>query len=451
MLADKLQLHISPDFLSVDDDDSLYYDGHLSPFFEKDVQQVYGANIVYFDRRPYFHLPNDCNPATSGFIWNTRISLRKPFSVVVDYNVIRNILTLIKGKPDGGYDERYHRSVQLHDDNFIDARVWLKWDDVLVFDIVDNIRSRCLDYASLMFGYLVEGHELVYSIVSLKYAEFNVDYYVGSGNSLPLILAFSRFIYSERGLQWRSEIESISMVQQSSGGAFDRKITNQDGHDGHTFKFNITKGLSLKVYQKSFDHIRVEFGFEKSFIQSRFKVVAFDVVYPALYEFSQSLFKEINFEGILYMLSKEVSDDKTVKEEKIIDFLRHYDSELLYIANTVICEQAVSDSKTVHRIKSDVKLRRLFESTVDSYGNRAYSYNPHKSVRSKRYKRLKPPSKTKLKPLQCVSCKSFYHSDAIRCPYCSEKNPNMTLFDSDGFTDFMKKVNEYKERGYSGF
>lgn len=449
VLADKLQFHVSPDFLSIDYDIELYYDGHLSPFFEKDVQSLYDANIVYFDKRPYLHLPNDFNFLTSDYIWNTRIGLRKPFTVTFDFNFIRNILSLIKNKNDSGYNEKYHASIQLHDDNYIDKNIWSKWDDIIILDIVSNIKYNCLAYADTAFRYLIEDHDLDYSIISLKHAEFNIDYNVGPDNSLPLILAFSRFIYSDRGLQWRSEIESISMVQRSNNNDFDRTITSQDGHDGHTFKFNITKGLSLKIYQKTTDHVRIELVYEKSFIRQRFHTFSFDKVYQSLYDFSKELFKAINFEGILYLLSKEINDNKSNVEMKINDILTRYDAELSHIVNAVINSQSISDFRSISRIKGDNKLRCLFKSTLDDKGHRVYSYNPYKT--QKRFRRLKPPCKTKIKPARCPSCQSFYHTDLVRCPYCSDKNPDHQLSDSKGFNDFMKKVYDYKERGYSGF
>jgi len=454
VLPDKLQLHISPDFLSIDDEIELYYDGHLFPFFEKDIQELYGSKITYFNgvkkvSRPYFQLPNDFNSLTSQYIWNTRICLRKPYTITIDFNFIRNILNIIENDPINGYDVKYHTSIRLHDNNFIDKKIWSKWDDILIFDIGLNLKNNVLDYANNTFRYLIEDHELTYSIVSLKHAEFNIDYYVGSKNSLSMILEFQKFIYSDRGRQWRSEIESISMVQHSKQSDFDKAITNQDGHDGHTFKFYIAKGLSLKIYQKSDDHIRAEFVFDGSFIKQRFHTYSFDVVYPKLYEFSRELFKAINFEGILYLLSKDISENRNNIEKKIVDFLERYDSELLSVMNHIVHDQSISDPKTITRIIGDAKLRRLYDSQLTDTGHRVYSYNPFK--REKRFKRLKPPAKRQPKPKQCVCCHSFYHSDLVRCPYCEEKNPDHEIPKDPNFIEFMKKVDDYKQGGYSGF
>lgn len=454
VIADKLQLHVSPEFLSIDDETELYYDGHLFPFFTREIQQLYGSKITYFNgvkktSRPYLQLPNDFNPLTSRYILNNRVCLRKPFTVVSDLNLIRNILFLIENDPDSGYDKTYHKSIQLHDDNFIDKKIWSKWDDILIFDLTVNLKDKILKFANNSFGYLVDDHELIYSVVSLKYAEFNIDYYVSSKNSLALILAYQHWITSDRGRQWRSEIQSMSMVQRSTDNDFDRSLSSQDGHDGHTSKFYIAKGLSIKVYQKSDDHIRVEFVFEGSFIQQRFHTYKFDVVYPRLYEFSTELFKEINFEGVLYLLSKEGIENRNNIETKIVDFLEKYDSELLSVVNSIIHEQTISDRKTVNRICTDPKLRRLFNSVNTEGGHRAYSYDPYH--RDKRYRqRLKPPSKKKMLPAQCGNCKAYYHTDLVRCPYCAERNLVHALSKDSGFTDFMTKVNRYKEGGYTG-
>jgi hypothetical protein len=453
VLPDKLQLHISPNFLAIDDDTELWYDGHLSPFFEKEIQQLYSAKMEYFNgvkktRRPYFLLPNDFNPSTSDYIWNTRISIQKPYTITVDFNFIRNILSIIKENANNEYNEKYHKSIQLHDDNFIDnVKIWSKWDDTLITDIEFNLKARILQCADSAFRYLVEDHELIYSIVSLKHAEFNIDYYVGSNNSLPLILAFQQFIYSDRGREWRSEIESIGMIQHSSQHNFDKSITNEDGNNGHTFKFSITKGLSLKVYQKSKDHIRVEIVFEGSFIKQRFHVYAFDKVYPELEKFTIDFFKEINFEGILYLLSKNIYQDS-----KIISFIDKYDPILIPIIQCVIYEQPISDTKSINRIRSDSKLRPFFSRTLDYNGNHVYLYNPSK--RQKRISRLRPPTKNKQLPKQsvrCSFCKSCYHGDLIRCPYCEEKNPAHDNTIKPDFIDFLRKVDRYKEGGYSGF
>jgi len=453
VLPDKLQLHISPDFISIDSDTELWYDGHLSPFFEKDVQQLYNAKIEYFNgvkktRRPYFLLPNNFNLSTSDFIWNTRISIQKPYTITVDINVIRNILSIITQNPDSGYNKEYHQSVQLHDDNFIDNnKIWSRWDDIVIKDIEINLKNNLLNFADLVFRYLVEDHELKYSIVSLKHAEFNIDYYVGSNNSLPMILAFQQFIYSDRGWEWRSEIESIGMAHRSSPQNFDKSITNEDGNNGHTFKFNITKGLSLKVYQKSNDHIRVEIVFEGSFIKQRFHVYNFDIVYPELKKFAEDLFKEINFEGILYLLTRNIYQDS-----KIVNFIDKYDPILIPIIQCVIYEQPISDSKSINRIRSDLKLRPFFSRTLDYNGNHVYSYNPSKH--QKRISRLRPPTKNKQLPKQsvrCNCCKSYYHGDLIRCPYCEEKNPVHDTTKNPDFIDFLRKVDRYKEGGYAGF
>jgi hypothetical protein len=451
VLADKLQLHISPDFLSIDDELEQYYDGHLLPFFEKEIQKLYCSKITRFNgvkntSRPYLQLPNDFNPLTSQYIWNTRVSLRKPYTVVIDYNFIRSILNIVKNDPESSYDSNYHKSIKLHDDNFIDKKIWSKWDDVLIFDIGINLKNNVLEFANDTFCYIVADHELIYSIVSLKHAEFNIDYNVGSKNSLALILAFQQWIYSDRGRQWRSEIESISMVHHSANNDFDKPITSQDGHDGHTFKFNIAKGLSIKVYQKSDDHIRVEFVYDGSFIKQRFHKYDFDFVYPKLYEFSKELFKVINFEGVLYQLSKEISENRNDIESKMINVLERYDSELLNVINNIIHEQTISDPKTVSKIQNDSKLRRLFDSVLTDNGLRAYSYNPYHKDRPRRFRLLGK----KLRPAKCGYCKMLYPTDEIRCPYCDEKNPAHELSKDPQFKAFMDNVNKYKEGGYRG-
>jgi hypothetical protein len=85
VLPDKLQLHIIPGLLSIDDETELFYDDHVFPFFEKDIQKLYGSKITYFNgvkktSRPYLQLPNDFNVDTSEYIWNTRVCLEKPSS-----------------------------------------------------------------------------------------------------------------------------------------------------------------------------------------------------------------------------------------------------------------------------------------------------------------------------------------------------------------------------------
>ncbi|VVB62403.1 Uncharacterised protein [uncultured archaeon] len=437
VLADKLQVHISPDFVSIDQDDELYYDGYLSPFFEKDIQNLYGGKIVRFDNRPYFQIPNDFNVFTSCFMWNTRFSLRKPFTVAVDYNFIRKLIYCISQDPDFHFDKDYVDSIQLHDDNFIDnSHIWMNWDDHFISALVSNLNKEFLEFADVACRYLIPDYDFIYSIVSLKHAEFNIDFYVGSQKSLPLILAFSRFVSSDRGLAWRSEIESISMLQYYSDKPFNRAVTHQDGSDGHTFKFFITKGLSLKVYQKTTDHIRLELVFDGSFIKQRFHVWSFERVYPELYKFAQDFFKEINFEGILYLLSKE-----TYNGSFICDFIDRFDPALGNVINSIYYNQPISDSQSVSKICSTPRLKRLFKSTMDAYGHRVYSYSPFHYT--KRYKRLGPPKK--LSPNKCTQCKSFYRSDLKICPYCHDVSQD------SGFKDFMTKVNQSKEGGSIGF
>ncbi len=454
VLADKLQLHISPFFLSIDDDKDCLYSGNLSILFDKDAQSLYGAKITYFDgvkkgKNPYFQLPNECNESTSGFIWNPRVSLRKPFTVAVDYNCIRHILTLIKADSESGYDKRYHESIQLHDDNFIDARIWPKWDSYLIQGIETSLRDMLISFADETFRYLVPEHDLVYTHVSLKHAEFNIDYNVGSNNSLALILAFQRFIFSARGSEWRSELESMSMVQRCSTTDFDKEITSQDGNDGHTFKFYISKGLSFKVYQKTTDHIRVELVFDGSFIQRRFRKYDIDVVYPALLQYSKEFFKEINFEAVLYLLSKQLWEDRNNIERKLYDILGKYDPSLLSVLDYVVHEQCISDRRLVTKISCDSRLRPLFKRDIDQYGNTVYQFDPFK--RGHRIKRLKPAPKKKLMPSWCPACRSYYHSDLIRCPYCEEKNQEHTVIHDTKFLDFMEKVKKYTDDGYRGF
>jgi hypothetical protein len=454
VVPDKLQFHISPHFLSVDDEKDDLYSGNLSILFDKDAQSLYGSKITYFDgvrkgKKPYFQLPNDFNESTSGFLWNTRVSLRKPFTVAVDYNFIRHILTLVKADPESGYDQRYHESVQLHDDNFIDERIWSNWDSYLIPGLETSFKDMLLSFANSTFRYLVPDHELVYSHVSLKHAEFNIDYNVGSNNSLALILAFQRFIFSDRGSQWRSELESMSMVQRCSKTVFDKDITSQDGNDGHTFKFYISKGLSFKVYQKSTDHIRAELVFDGSFIKRMLGKYDVDVVYPALLQYSKDFFKEINFDGILYLLSKHLWENRNNIEKKVYAFFGKYDSGLLSILDCVVHEQGVSDRRLITRISCDPKLRSLFKRDIDQYGNPVYLYDPYN--RGHRIRRLKPAPKKKLMPSWCSSCSSYYHSDLTRCPYCEEKNPKHDIAHDTKFLEFMAKVRQYKDGGYRGF
>jgi len=422
LLTDRLQVYISPKWTSINEEDLFLYDGNLHTYLFKESP----FKIVRFNRRPYIQIPDNWIGEYSKYVKNTRISIRHPFTVTTEFNFIRFLKSNIEN--DESYDKNYADSIRINEDNFISYNDWKNWDSRIIKRLAEKIPNLLKDFANDVMQVLIPEHEINYEILSLKHAEYNIDYYVGRHKSLGLQKRLNKFILSKEGNSWRNELEAISVNQYSPKEKFDRNLSHKEGCFAQTIKFYICKGCHFKIYQKTTDHIRAEITFEGNYIKRKFGTYKLDYVYDPLRKYSKDFFKNINFEGILYLANKDkkidVVDDTNVS--KIYKFLDATMPQLSNILDNVIHNEPISNPTSMQMIKKNPEMKRVFSSVLTKNGMRIYKLNSSKWDLMKNIKAqlVKKPVVKRLPLLVCEKCGKKYRGN-----YCNSCRYN-DLYDN---------------------
>lgn len=383
LLADRLQLIFSPDYALIDADTEQYYNAVLKSYFKKDVQKDLGVKI----ERPGGYAKSlslssgFVGPPQNQYFQHTRVALNKPFSITTEFNFIRYLKETIKN--DTSFNADYDKSIIVNETNYINHETWSKWDLGFVKRLKQDLHLMFYWFTCDIWDAVLPDNTLLLKHTGLSHAEFNREYYVGSGNSLEVINKLQQFFISPRGKSWMHALGVLGVNVYGASPKFSVKPNMINTNKGQTFKFYMGKGIWFKVYRKTKDHIRSEIGFESSFIKRKYKTRSYAKVFSRLRSLAYEAIKRANIEGIIYMA---VSDPKhcTNAPEPSQDLLdRLFDGGCL----SNLCKQVdektpISDPELVSFIKTNPNVNKLFGKTILENANHiVYFYDPYQRIR----------------------------------------------------------------------
>ncbi len=446
VLPDRLRLVVSPKFMEASKDSRLEEFFRLGMQWAKENKVRVRRYYKNGEQRINIDLPDRFFPE---YVKHVSVSLKCPYSVSMEFNFIRFLKYVIKNSDthSKNYRQDYEDLVLLEDDNFINYEQWSNWDSSLVSKLLkEGIFKVALKVAKIANSVIVEsgGEEVEnfcivnYCNVTVKQAEFNVDFYVGNNLSAIAIDRFPTFFYSIDGREWRKKCGEISFQHYAPKGNCDLDITSKNGVAGHSFRFSITKGLFFKVYRKTRDHIRGELVMSKSFIVSRFKgsCGVTRLMRPML-EFSKDFFKEVCFEDTLECLMNDKQVVGMVCQlSPLYDFIRGWKPALLDVCSSVLLGSPIIEKDAICMIRADSALRDLFVRSLNENGKYVYSYNPkaaHVQKMQRCAKIKKSQESEDLKMLRILGLKDRWYKvneSDVRSP--TKNSPRAIRYDQDG-------------------
>jgi hypothetical protein len=310
--------------------------------------------------------------------------LKHPYAISCEFNFIRFLRDYIR-KYDAENKEfrtEYDKSILLDKDNYICYESWPYWDTTIVTSLLNSIRDEALKIGKIASEHLVPDVILRYINVGVKQAEFNIDFYVGLNMSNLVINSFPSYFFSFDGKEWRMRCGEIALSHYAPKGNTNLDISSKCGEAGHSFGFKLAKGLFLKMYRKTRDHIRVELLMDRKFIYYKFKGSRdiFTILKPML-EFSKNFFKEIDFEHTLYELISQKQHEFTIAQlYPLYEFFEKWKPPLLDIINSVLYGDPIIMKDAIGLISGDSVLRKLFVRRLTDTGRWVYLYNPEKAL-----------------------------------------------------------------------
>jgi hypothetical protein len=328
------------------------------------------------------------------YILDIKISPFSPFIVSFKINFIRLIRD--KLKEDVRFRKEYDKLVLLDEDNFLNYENWPYWDNSIVSELINGLNELCIEIADESLFRLMPYHLIKYDKVMVSQIETNINFYVGCNNSLYTINQYPNFIESADGKEFRRNLGEIALKHKAPATDYD-KSTKRIKNDSHSIQFQISKGLSFKVYRKTRDHIRAELLFEKSYLQRKFKEKYIElgrlktktgtdikrIVKPVL-EFSKSFFKDANLENVFYNMLSSGNHEIVISElQPVYDFFRTTIPEINDIIDCVKNGFPITDKTTIRYIRKNRVLLGNFVSEYDSNGNKVYIYDPIKANKRK--------------------------------------------------------------------
>lgn len=312
------------------------------------------------------------------------------FPLTVDFNFIRYLLTLVSDFP--SFDEVYHNSIKVHDTNYITNQCWPLFNISKVNEIYNQIPKMFIDDFSKLYADAFNGSSWYPNKCFVNHAEFNVDVYVGTNRSLPLISKLIDFMFTDRGREYMDEMKVHTSkvckgINEAKGSSND--ITLMD-HAG-SVQFQLGSGLFLKYYRKTKDHIRCEIVMEKPYIRkitSNYRGNPTNEITRSLSKAMRKakiLMKKANPEALIEFIDR---DSKTVgKYEKFKQFIESIDPLYVDLFNHWDAGIPVKDRSLQHQIRSSSKLKEVF--TRDSYKvngdlHSGYFYDPFQRLKKKK-------------------------------------------------------------------
>jgi hypothetical protein len=322
----------------------------------------------------YIEVPDEFYNNRYLFFSHTRLRMNNPYTITTEFNF--NRLVRKYAKETVSFDCDYDKSIRVADDNYINKQVWLDWDNYLVKSLALDIPEISFNFAYYVINQYIEDFDTSYKVLTVKQIEFCKDYFVGYHRSADVLHQIMYFIISSSGVEWINKLSGYGISVYKAEESNYEETRFYGDHYNPTLKFPIAKGIFLKIYRKTTDHIRFEITFQKGFIKRKFGKESYDYVYDKLRKIAKDFFKKADFKVVLRnAIDNSYSDHFSIIENlyNIIDITY---PELSSIADSVTYRNPISDPEVIRFINGNKRFRNLFISGYLGNGKRILIFNP---------------------------------------------------------------------------
>ena len=419
MLADRLQISTSVNY-QMDLDNITYIEAVKRAYLG--LKKDYNIKFDGLSRQYYLKFDKILVPFYS-YVGNPQMALGNPYTVRTEFNFIRMIRNFVKN--DKTFDHKYDKKILINEDNYINRRIWGGWDAKVIKNLSKLIEGTCKSYAQEMVNFYIPDFDLEYKNVTLKHAEFNIDYSVGRNKASEFLHELHHFIISSEGVEWIKSLNGYALNFYSAQNTDIDNINAYGDLYNPTLKFYIAKGIFFKIYRKTTDDIRFEITFEGNYIKRKLKKQTFSFVYPELWQYAKSFFKKANFKEILEKVQNNCYADHFAIIDSIYKFLDEIYPELSYILDSISHGDAVTNPDAIRFIRTHRNALKFFVPSYTKYGTRVYHFNPNEAFKPK-FTRLKLALKSKKSVastdplLLCSECGNTYRGKY--CPTCAQQH-----------------------------
>ena len=385
LLTDRIQLSISINFITKkckDGSDNIgglsdecYYNSVLKEYLK--LKKKYNIRYDRIKSQYYIEVPEECYKDKFPFCSHIRLRMNNPYTITTEFNFTR--LVRKYAMETDSFDSDYDKSIRVADDNYINRRVWGRWDTHLIKNLAVDIPEMAFNLASHIINQYIPDFERSYEVVTVKQVEFNKDYFVGHHKSADVLHQLMYFIISSSGVEWINKLSGYGISVYKAERSNVEETRFYGDHYNPTLKFPIAKGIFFKIYRKTTDDIRFEITFQKEFIKRKFKKQGFDAVYDRLRTISKDFLKKADFKNVL----KDAIDNSYSDHFSIVDnmykFLDLTYPELSSIADSYTYKNPITDPDIIRFVKGNKRLRGLFVSSYLGNGKRILIFNPEKA------------------------------------------------------------------------
>ncbi len=379
VLPDRIRLSVTPDWSVFGDMigydvDSREYWNELSCRGKRIFREAKLRKFKIFREkgRPFIQ-----TYSYSSYVGNILLSPLRPNGVQMEFNFIRYLNDKLSNL---FTDNEAFEKIRIHEDNYT------LYEPGLVEDFFLENKNKIPELAkNVAVQSLKDLREYVeYSRVTVKSIEFNKDFYVGRGNSLEVMNRLCDYLFSEPGRAWRRLV-----LSQLSSHAIetDSKVNSEQNERSLSLRFSLAKGLVIKFYNKTTDHVRCELTYFSNYIKRNFKRTSFESVFDSLYAHAKTFIEGLDVESVL--MSTVVVSDMTVRE-KCVDVLESVQPGMSEILDAELYSGVVSSKEGIACIRNHREFLSSFYMDTDYYGNKIYVYDPVESE-----KRLKERQEVK--------------------------------------------------------
>jgi len=444
LMTDRIQLSISipyiiPNFKDGSENiegrsNECYYDTVFNEYLKNKKNS--GVRYDKAKRQYYIEVPEECYNDKFPFCSHIRLRMNNPYTITIEFNF--NRLVRKYAMETDSFNIEYDKSIRVADDNYINKRVWKKWDSNLIKNLAVDIPDIAFNIASYVINQYIQDFDTDYKTLTVKQIEFCKDYFVGHHRSSDVLHQIMQFIISSSGVEWINKLSGYAISVYKSEESENEETRFYGDHYNPTLKFPIAKGIFFKIYRKTTDHIRFEITFQKGFIKRKFGKQSYDYVYDKLRKISKNFFKNADFKIVL----KEAIDNSYSDHFSIIDNLYKFIDltypELSSIADSVTYKNPITDPDVRQFIKGNKRLKNLFVNSYLGNGKRILIYNPEKAI------------KTRLSKLFDNKYDNKYKIDLYK-KYRSNNPEDKLILSSDGKTFTHKGKHHKKDLKYKGW
>jgi hypothetical protein len=385
ILPDRIQLVCSPNFMAVKNDENHFKTGYLKA--KENNWIITRPRNKKGEQRPTVNIPEELYKRDYPYISHLAISLKKPYSVSMEFNFIRFIKGYCRNTNPLLFNSYYNDKIRVHEDNYINNKIYPINEsglyDVMIKDVSYLSQTISEQYAKELYGTVA----FEYNLLSIKQIEFNIDNTVGENQSLELFNKFIIYLHSDEGDFWRkTTLKEIAYKEiQPKESEFEdlNPLEINEKLRSHYLFFEILKGMKYKLYRKTTDDIRAELIFESSYIKNHYRSQQFNAIYDLLYDKASSFLNKTNLIDILENLKEKPSYTKGCEQRMIntYEFLGKLNDGigLQQVYDAIYFGDPVVTQEGIQALRNNKNLRNDFVQRLSSSGQRIYIFSPEEA------------------------------------------------------------------------